>query len=90
MALMECPDCAGALSSAAVSCPHCGYRQARLRPRQPVRGWPAIVILAAYAVGAVALMYAMPNYAVLLGALAIVCALAELRTGLFRRALGSR
>ena len=45
MALMECPDCAGALSSAAGSSPHCGYRQARFSPRDPVVGWPAMAIL---------------------------------------------
>lgn len=90
MALIECPECAGALSSTAVSCPHCGYRSASTEPpksRNPLRGWRAVAVGVAYVLAAVGLMYALPEYAVLLAAAALVCLFVELRSGLVRRAI---
>jgi hypothetical protein len=90
MALIECPECTGALSSTAVTCPHCGYRSFSTEPSispDPVRGWRAVAVGVAYALAAVGLMYAMPEYAVLLAAAALVCLVVELRSGLIRRAL---
>jgi predicted amidophosphoribosyltransferase len=89
MALIECHECAGALSSTAVSCPHCGYRSPSAEPsksRNPLRGWRAVAVGVAYVLAAVGLMYAMPEYAVLLAAAALVCLIVELRSGLVRRA----
>jgi Na+/melibiose symporter-like transporter len=90
MALIECPECAGALSSTAVTCPHCGYRSLSTNPpksRDPLRGWRGVAVGVAYALAAVGLMYAMPQYAVLLAAAALVCLVVELRSGLVRRAV---
>jgi hypothetical protein len=90
MALIECPECAGALSSTAVTCPHCGYRSPSNKPpklRSTLRGWRAVAVGVAYVLVAVGLMYAMPEYAVLLAAAALVCLVFELRSGLVRRAV---
>jgi Na+/melibiose symporter-like transporter len=90
MALTECPECVGALSSTAVSCPHCGYRSPSTEPpksRNPLRGWRAVSVGVAYVLVAVGLMYTMPEYAVLLAAAALVCLVVELRSGLVRRAV---
>ena len=93
MALLECPDCTGQLSSSAAACPHCGYRAVAGRStakHEPVRGWRALLILAAYAAGSVVIMYALPQYAIILAALAAICAILEIRGGFLRRAIGAR
>ena len=94
MALLECPECTGALSSTAVSCPHCRYRahpaQERLAKRAPIRGWGALLVAAAYIIGALIIMYGFPGYAVIVAGAALVCMAIELRSGVFRRALNPR
>jgi predicted amidophosphoribosyltransferase len=90
MALMECPECADALSSTAMSCPHCGYRAAptdRPRSRSPLRGRAAAAVAAAYTLVTIGLMYAMPEYAAVLAVAALSCLIVELRSGVIRRAI---
>ena len=92
MALHACPECNGALSSTAEACPHCGFRPQPVRERRrhaPLRGRQALMVLAAYALGALGLMYALPNYAFILGIVAVTAAVVELRSGVFRRGLGA-
>lgn len=90
MALIECPECAGALTSTASACPHCGYRPPLATPprsRSPIRGWQAVAVAVAYALATLGLMYAMPSYAFILGVAALVCLIVELRSGVIRRAI---
>lgn len=90
MVLIECPECAGALSSTAATCPHCGYRPTLSTPprsRSPLRGWQAVAVAVAYALATLLLIYAMPDYAFVLGVAALVCLIIELRSGIIRRAI---
>ena len=86
MALLLCPDCGGAVSSRATACPGCGYRRGLgLQPRGRLRGRHALAAVTAYALVAVAMMYAFPSYAVIIGGLMVIAAVVELRSGLVRR-----
>ena len=89
MALLECTDCASAMSTSAEACPHCGFRQTT-GPRQtpgPIHGLRILWVLLAYALVTIGLMYAMPSYALVLAVVLVVCAVVEIRGGLVRRLL---
>ena len=86
MALLECPDCGGDVSSRATACPHCGCRRGPdLQSRGPLRGRPALATVIAYALVALGVMYAFPSYALIIGGLMVIAAVVELRSGLVRR-----
>lgn len=73
MALIDCPDCRGKLSTAAASCPHCGYRPPHHRmPLLHTIPWPLLV--AAVLLGTWLLMYALPQYAFIIGILGLITA----------------
>lgn len=45
MALVQCPECGGQVSSHAPACPHCGYAPSAAPPaHQPHPGAPPVII----------------------------------------------
>ena len=90
MTLLQCPECRGALSSTAVACTHCGYRpttgRSPILERIPTNGWGLLLLISIYAATTVGLMYLFPQWYVLIGVAAIVCALVAFRRGNFRQA----
>lgn len=66
MALGDCVECAGTVSTLARACPHCGAPAVRKREVAEIAGVRAFVAVAIYVVLVLMLMYAIPQYAMLL------------------------
>lgn len=70
MALLECPDCTGNMSSTAATCPHCGWTERTVRVRRPLTGRQVLLVALAYPVLIVALITRSPVTASSSGSLA--------------------
>jgi hypothetical protein len=84
MALMTCPDCEGKVSSTALACPHCGWIDAPAPKQFSVRGVRALMVCLACPIVIVAMMYAFPRYALLIGIAGLVGAIVAVKRGIIR------
>ena len=84
MALMECPDCEGKVSSTALACPHCGWIDAPVRKQLSVRGVRALMVCLAFPLVSITMMYAFPRYALLLGIAGLAVAIVAVKRGFIR------
>lgn len=75
MALLVCPECTGAVSSTAASCPHCGYVPARVgrAKRRPMPPWKIAITALAYVLAALFLANVFPNYGMLILVAVLIC-----------------
>ena len=84
MALMKCPNCEGKVSSTALACPHCGWMHAPVHKRFFVSGVRALLVCLAFPLVILALMYAFPEYALLLAIAAVAVATVVVKRGIIR------
>lgn len=84
MALLECPDCTGKVSSTASACPHCGWTERAVIERRPITGVTALLVALAYPFLIVALMYAFPQWYLLVVVAGVVGAVVAVKRRMLR------